>query len=134
MKKQSNLSKLFNYAGKYKYLTMTSWVLSAVSALVALLPFVFIWRIIKEVLDVAPNYSEAQHLSYYGWMAVLFAVFCEHYFHYHQFTYRDFNFYFFKNSTTSYAFFVDGNHASYTYAKRIYVSYRKYAHSNTSDV
>lgn len=74
MKKQSNLSKLFNYAGKYKYLTMTSWVLSAVSALVALLPFVFIWRIIKEVLDVAPNYSEAQHLSYYGWMAVLFAV------------------------------------------------------------
>ena len=74
MKKQSDLSKLFDYAGKYKYLTIASWVLSAVSALVALLPFVFIWRIIKKVLDVAPNYSEAQHLSDYGWLAVLFAV------------------------------------------------------------
>lgn len=74
MKKQSDLSKLFDYAGKYKYLTILSWILSAISALVALLPFVYIWRIIKEVLDVSPNFGEAQHLGQYGWMAVLFAV------------------------------------------------------------
>lgn len=74
MKKQSNLSKLMDYAGKFRYLTVASWVLSALSALVALLPFVYIWRVIKEALDVAPNYSAAENLAYNGWMAVLFSV------------------------------------------------------------
>ena len=32
MKKQSALSRLFEYAGGYKYLTIASWVLSAISA------------------------------------------------------------------------------------------------------
>lgn len=74
MKQQSDLSKLFAYAGKYKYLEIYSWILSAISALVALLPFVYLWRMIKEVLDVSPNFSEAQNLSDYGWMAVLFSI------------------------------------------------------------
>ena len=74
MKKQSDMSKLFDYAGKFKILTVSSWILSVVSALLALLPFVYIWRIIKEVLDVAPNYGQAQNLAHNGWMAVLFAV------------------------------------------------------------
>lgn len=54
MKKESNLKKLFGYAGNYKYLTIASWILSALSAFVALLPFVYIWKVIKEVLDVHP--------------------------------------------------------------------------------
>lgn len=74
MKEESNLKRLLDYAGKYKYLTIASWILSAVSAFVALLPFVYIWKVIKEVLDVAPNYGDAQNLTYNGWMAVLFAV------------------------------------------------------------
>lgn len=74
MKKESNLRKLLDYAGNYRYLTIASWVLSALSAIVALLPFVYIWRVIKEVLDAAPNYGEAQNLTHNGWMAVLFAV------------------------------------------------------------
>ncbi|MDD3192750.1 MAG: ABC transporter ATP-binding protein [Oscillospiraceae bacterium] len=74
MKKQSDLSKLFDYAGKFRILTISSWILSAVSALMALLPFVYIWKIIKEVLDVAPDFGQAQNLSHNGWMAVLFAV------------------------------------------------------------
>lgn len=74
MKKESNLKKLFGYAGNYKYLTIASWILSALSAFVALLPFVYIWKVIKEVLDVHPNYREAQNLTHNGWMAVLFAV------------------------------------------------------------
>lgn len=74
MKKESNLKKLFGYAGNYKYLTIASWILSALSAFVALLPFVSIWKVIKEVLDVRPNYGEAQYLTHNGWMAVLFAV------------------------------------------------------------
>ncbi len=74
MKKESNLKRLLEYAGGYKYLTIASWILSALSALVALLPFVYIWKVIKEVLDAAPNYGEVQDLSHNGWMAVVFAV------------------------------------------------------------
>jgi ATP-binding cassette subfamily B protein IrtA len=74
LKKESNLKRLLRYAGGYKYLTIASWILSALSALVALLPFVYIWKVIKEVLDVAPNYRDVQDLSHNGWMAVGFAV------------------------------------------------------------
>ena len=74
MKKESNLKRLLRYAGGYKYLIIASWILSALSALVALLPFVYIWKVIKEVLDVAPNYGDVQELSHNGWMAVVFAV------------------------------------------------------------
>ena len=74
MKKQSDLSKLFAYAGSFRYLTITSWILSAISALVALLPFVYIWKMMKEVLEVAPDFGAAQNLAHNGWMAVLFAV------------------------------------------------------------
>ena len=55
-------------------MTIASWILSALSALVALLPFVYIWKVIKEVLDAAPNYGDVQELSHNGWMAVVFAV------------------------------------------------------------
>lgn len=74
MKKKSDLKRLFDYAGGYKYLTVASWILNALSALAALLPFVYIWKAIKEILDVAPDYGDAQDLSHNGWMAVLFAV------------------------------------------------------------
>lgn len=74
MKKQSNLSRLFKYAGKYKYLTYASWGLSALSALITLVPFIYIWCIIKEVLNTAPNFSSANNLVYYGWMALVFSI------------------------------------------------------------
>ena len=74
MKKQSNLSRLLGYAGHHKYLTYASWVLSAASALIALVPYWYIWQIMKEVLEVAPNFGQAQNLTHNGWMAVLFAV------------------------------------------------------------
>lgn len=74
MKKQSDLSRLMSYAGGHKYFTYTSWVLSAVSAFIALVPFWYIWKIIKEVLDIAPNFENAENLAQYGWMAVLFAI------------------------------------------------------------
>ena len=74
MKKESNLRRLMGYAGRHKYLTIASWVLSAVSALVALVPFWYIWRIIREVLNTAPDFSRAEKLVRDGWMAVLFAA------------------------------------------------------------
>ena len=73
-KKQSSISKLFAYARNYKYLTIASWVLAALSALIALVPFYYIWRIMKEVLAAAPDYSKAENLAKYGWSAVGFAL------------------------------------------------------------
>ena len=74
LKKQSNLSRLLTIAGSYRYLTYASWILSAISALIALVPYYFIWQVMREVLEVAPNFSRAQNLTHNGWMAVLFAV------------------------------------------------------------
>lgn len=74
MKKQSNLSRLMMYAGTYRYLTYASWILSACSAFLALVPFWYIWNILREVLDTAPDFQQAQNLVSNGWMAVLFAV------------------------------------------------------------
>ena len=74
MKKQSNLSRLLDYAGKYRILTYLSWILSAVSALLALVPFWYIWRILKEIIEVAPQYENAVHVTQYGWMAVAAAI------------------------------------------------------------
>lgn len=73
-KKPSDLKRLFGYAGNFRFLTVASIILSAVSAVMALAPFVFIWKIIKEVLDAAPDFSKAQNISSYGWTAVVFAA------------------------------------------------------------
>ena len=74
MKKQSNLSILMDYAGGYRILTYLSWILSVMSALISLVPFWYIWRIIRDVLKAAPDFSQAENVTRYGWYAVLFAV------------------------------------------------------------
>jgi len=38
------------------------------SALVALVPFVYIWKILRDVLNAAPNYAQAVNIPHYGWM------------------------------------------------------------------
>jgi ATP-binding cassette subfamily B protein IrtA len=74
LKKQSSLARLFEYAGNYKYLTILSWIFSVVSAWIALVPFYYIWKVIKEVLGVAPHYENAGNIADYGWHAVGFAI------------------------------------------------------------
>lgn len=74
LKKQSSLARLFEYAGNYKYLTILSWIFSVVSAWIALVPFYYIWKLIKEVLEVAPHYENAGNIADYGWHAVGFAI------------------------------------------------------------
>lgn len=74
MKKRSNLQRLLSYAGNRKTLTYISWVLSAASALISLLPFWYIWKILDEVISVAPDFDKAKNITHYGWLAVLFAV------------------------------------------------------------
>ena len=66
MKKQSNLSRLMGYAGGHKILTYLSWVLSVMSALLALVPFWYIWRIIHDILEVSPDFSQAGNVTSYA--------------------------------------------------------------------
>ena len=73
-KKQTDLSRLMMYAQKYKYFTYASLILSAISSVLALLPFYYLWKIIKEVLDVMPNFSSATGIVKNGAMAVVFSV------------------------------------------------------------
>ena len=74
MNTKSDLSRLLSYAGKRKYFSYASWVLAALSGLVALVPFYFIFNIIKQVIETAPDFVSAKNLIFNGWMAVLFAV------------------------------------------------------------
>ena len=74
LKKQSDFSRLMGYAGGHRFFTYASWALSAISALVALVPLLYIWMILRDVLEAAPNYARAVNIPRYGWMAVLFAA------------------------------------------------------------
>lgn len=73
-KKRNSFSVLMHYAGSNKYFSYAAIVLAVISAWIALIPFYDIWRIIREVLEVRPNFSEATNISRYGWQAVGFAL------------------------------------------------------------
>ena len=73
-KKKSAFSKLMEFAGNHKYFSYISCVLAVISAWVALIPFYDVWCIIKEVLEVRPDFSKAVHITSYGWQAVGFAL------------------------------------------------------------
>lgn len=70
-KGKGNLSVLMDYAGRRRVLTYLSWVLSAISALMALVPFIFVWLIVREIIEADGNFAAVQgSLSVYGWWAV----------------------------------------------------------------
>ncbi|MCR5018384.1 MAG: ABC transporter ATP-binding protein/permease [Bacteroidales bacterium] len=68
-KKKPILQPLLAYAGKRKGLTYLSMVISGISQLLALVPFLYIWAILRDV--IAGDYSRIAH---YGWMAVAYAI------------------------------------------------------------
>ncbi len=69
MNQNKDLERLLRYAGRHKALTYLSWVLSAISAILALLPFICIWLIIRDVLA-----SEYGMIARYGAYAVALAI------------------------------------------------------------
>jgi ATP-binding cassette subfamily B protein len=68
-KKKPILQPLLAYAGNRKVLTYLSLFISGISQLLALVPFLYIWAILRDV--ITGDYSRIAH---YGWMAVAFAV------------------------------------------------------------
>ncbi len=68
-KKEKLLPQLLAYAGKRKVLTYLSMCIVGISQLLALTPFLYIWTILRDVID-----GDNSHIAHYGWMAVAFAV------------------------------------------------------------
>ena len=66
--------RLLNYSGNYKYLSILGMILSALSAICLLIPFIYIWYVVNALLTVAPNFSQAQNLETYAFNAFAFAV------------------------------------------------------------
>ncbi|MBQ7564543.1 MAG: ABC transporter ATP-binding protein [Lachnospiraceae bacterium] len=72
--KESALQRTLSYAGSYRGLMYLSFLLSAATAVTGVMPFVYLWRIIKEVLSVHPHYENATDIVHNGWMAVWFSL------------------------------------------------------------
>ena len=66
--------RLLNYSGNYKYLSILGMILSALSAICLLIPFIYIWEVVNALLSVAPNFSQAQNLDIYTFNAFAFAI------------------------------------------------------------
>ena len=68
------LSSLFENVGKHKYLTILSLLFLAISTIFILVPFIYIFKIVDEIIKVFPNISLATHIVSYGWIAFTGAV------------------------------------------------------------
>ena len=73
-KKQSSLSRILGYAGGHKNLTLLGCILSALSAVLGLIPYVCVWLAARNVLEGWPGLNGVSGLSHWGWMAVGTAI------------------------------------------------------------
>ena len=72
--KKSDLAVLLGYAGSHKGLTFLGLALSAVSMLLSMAPYICIWLAARDLIAVAPAWTQAQNVTQYGWLAFAFAV------------------------------------------------------------
>ena len=73
-KKKSPLSRLIEYTGNYRGLLYSGLFLSAISMVLGMAPYICIWLVIRDLVSVAPNWTQATEIAQYGWMAFAFAV------------------------------------------------------------
>ena len=67
-KKSFVLKRFIPYMGKKKVLLPLALVLSGVSAILNILPFVFVWYIVREILS-NPQSSNVMNINFYAWLA-----------------------------------------------------------------
>ena len=73
-KQQSALSRILSYAGGHKKLTLLGCILSALSAVLGLVPYVCVWLAARNVLELWPGLSGVSGLAGWGWTAVWTAI------------------------------------------------------------
>ena len=76
MKKNSEISRMFQFAGNRHWLTIAGMVLAGVSTVFSMLPFVCIWFVVRDLLNAlaAGDITLAVNSGRYAWQAVGFAV------------------------------------------------------------
>ena len=73
-KKQNALTVLLGYAGSHRRLTFLGLGLSAVSMVCSMVPYICIWLAARDLIAAAPDWTRAQSITHYGWIAFAFAV------------------------------------------------------------
>ena len=73
-KQRSGLARLLDFAGKRKAFTYLGCALSGISQLLSFGPFVCIWFVARDLIEVAPNWQNATNIATYGWAAVALAA------------------------------------------------------------
>ena len=68
-KKKSDIAALLNYAGSHRGLTFLGLGLSALSMLLSMAPYLCIWLAARDLIAVAPDWTQAQTVARYGWVA-----------------------------------------------------------------
>ena len=73
-KKQSSLARILGYAGGHRNLTLLGCILSALSAVLGLIPYVCVWLAARNVLENWPSLTGVSGFSRWGWWAVWTAI------------------------------------------------------------
>ena len=68
------VGRLLAFAGPRRALTYLGCALSAMSMLISFGPYICIWFAARDLIAVAPRWSEATQIGVYGWWALGFAV------------------------------------------------------------
>ena len=68
--KHNDIAQLLDFAGGRKPLTYVGLALSAVSQLLGFVPYVCIWLVARDLIEVAPDWQAAQGIAAYGWWAI----------------------------------------------------------------
>lgn len=76
MKKNSEISRMFQYAGNRHWLTVVGMILAGISTVLSMVPFVCIWFVIRDMLNalMAGDISLASGSTAYAWWAAGFAI------------------------------------------------------------
>lgn len=73
-KKPGTIAQLLEFAGERRGLIYMGCVLSALAMAINMLPYVFVWLAIRDLVAVAPDWQQATNVARYGWMAFACAV------------------------------------------------------------
>ena len=76
MKKDSEISRMFQFAGNRHWLTVLGMVLAGVSTVLSMIPFVCIWFVVRDMLDalIRGDIGLASKSSIYAWVAAGFSA------------------------------------------------------------
>ena len=72
--KKNDVAALLDYAGSHRRLTFLGLALSAASMLLSMVPYICIWLAARDLIAAAPDWTQAENVAQYGWLAFAFAV------------------------------------------------------------